>query len=53
MIFRATSSGSGSVVEWRVQFLADNQPDIVVRTRVSTLIKTGLGSLKRRFAGAA
>ena len=24
--------GSGSVAEWRVQFLANNQPDIVVRT---------------------
>jgi Polyketide cyclase / dehydrase and lipid transport/Domain of unknown function (DUF4331) len=45
--------GSGSVVEWRVQFLADSRPDIVVRTRVSTLIKTGLGSLTPIFAGAA
>jgi hypothetical protein len=45
--------GSGSVAEWRVEFLANNQPDIVVRTMVSTLVKTGLGSLKPRFAGAA
>jgi hypothetical protein len=45
--------GNGSVVEWRVQFLANNLPDIAVRTRVSTLVKTGLGSLKPRFAGAA
>ena len=45
--------GSGSVVEWRVQFLANNQPDIAVRTMVSTLLKTGLGSLKPRFGGAA
>jgi hypothetical protein len=36
-----------------VQFLANNQPDIVVRTMVSTLLKTGLGSLKSRFAAAA
>jgi hypothetical protein len=42
--------GNGSVAEWRVEFLANNQPDIVVRTMVSTLIKTGLGSLKPRFA---
>jgi hypothetical protein len=42
--------GSGSVAEWRVEFLANNQPDIVVRTMVSNLIKTGLGSLKPRFA---
>jgi hypothetical protein len=36
-----------------VDFLADKQPDIVVRTTVSTLIETGLGSLKHRFAAAA
>ena len=45
--------GGGCVVVWRVQFLANNQPDIVVRTMVSTLVKTGLGSLKSRFAAAA
>jgi Polyketide cyclase / dehydrase and lipid transport/Domain of unknown function (DUF4331) len=45
--------GTGCVAEWRVEFLADNQPDIVVRTRVSTLVKTGLGSLNRRFGVAA
>ena len=45
--------GSGCLVEWSVQFLANNQPDIAVRTRVSTLVKTGLGSLKHRFAAAA
>ena len=44
--------GSGCTAYWRVQYLADNQPDIVVRTTVSTLLKTGLGSLKLRFAGA-
>jgi hypothetical protein len=45
--------GAGSVVDWRVQFLAENQPDVIVRTKVSTLVNTGLGSLKLRFAGAA
>jgi hypothetical protein len=40
---------SGSVAEWRVDFLANNQPDIVVRTMVSRLVETGLGSLKTRF----
>ena len=44
--------GSGCVADWRVQFLANNQPDIVVRTMVSTLLKTGLGSLKTRFGVA-
>jgi hypothetical protein len=43
---------SGSVAEWRVDFLANNQPDIVVRTMVSALINTGLGSLKARFGVA-
>ena len=45
--------GSGCVADWRVQFLANNQPDIAVRTRVTTLVKTGLGSLRHRFAAAA
>ncbi len=45
--------GKGCVAHWRVDFLANNQPDIVVRTMVSTLIRTGLGSLKPRFAAAA
>jgi hypothetical protein len=40
---------SGSVAEWRVDFLANNQPDIAVRTMVSRLVETGLGSLKARF----
>jgi hypothetical protein len=50
-VIEVTPKGSGCIVDWRVQFLADNQPDIVVRTRVSTLLKTGLASLKPRFAG--
>jgi hypothetical protein len=41
--------GTGSTVEWRVQYWADGQPDIVVKTVVSTLLKTGLESLKSRF----
>jgi len=43
--------GAGSSVEWRVQYWADGQPDIVVKTVVSTLLKTGLESLKSRFGG--
>ena len=39
----------GSIATWRVEFLANNQPDIVVRGMVSNLIKTGLRSLKLRF----
>ncbi len=41
--------GTGSSVEWRVQFLADNQPTLVVRTILSTLMKTGFEALKKRF----
>ena len=41
--------GGGSTVEWRAQFLANNQPDLVVKLMVSTLLKTGLESLKPRF----
>jgi hypothetical protein len=40
---------NGSVAGWRVDFLANNQPDIAVRRMVSRLIETGLGSLKTRF----
>jgi hypothetical protein len=42
-------TANGSVAEWRVDFLANNQPDIIVRTLVSKLVETGLGSLKTRF----
>src|SRR6185295_10978968 len=52
-LLQVSPKGNGSVVEWQVQFLADNLPDIAVRTRVATLVKTGLGSLTVRFAGAA
>ena len=42
-------NGRGSIVDWRVQFLASNQPDIVVKDRVSRLVKAGFESLKTRF----
>jgi hypothetical protein len=44
-----TAKGRGSVAEWRVQYLANGQPDIVVKTIVSALQKTGLDSLTTRF----
>jgi hypothetical protein len=40
---------NGSVAEWQVDFLANNKPDLTVRTMVSRLVRTGLGSLKTRF----
>jgi hypothetical protein len=42
-------SGAGSSVEWRAQYLPKGQGDVVVRMIVSTLLKTGLESLKSRF----
>ena len=44
--------GSGSSVEWRVQYRADNQPTVAVKTVVTTLLKTGLASLKPRFGAS-
>jgi hypothetical protein len=46
------SKGSSSVVEWNVRYLANNQPDLMVRTIVSTWLKAGLAGLKSRFGGA-
>jgi hypothetical protein len=43
---------SGSSVDWQVQYLADGQPDLVVRTVISTLLKVGLTSLQARFNAA-
>ncbi len=40
---------TGSSIEWRVQYWADGQPDIVVRTIITTLQKKGLESLKARY----
>ena len=45
-------NGSGSSVEWRAQYLGNGQGDLIVRTIVSTLFKTGLESLKARFGAA-
>ena len=42
-------NGAGSSVEWGAQYLPKGQGDVVVRTIVSTLFKTGLESLKSRF----
>jgi hypothetical protein len=47
--FDLKPKGSGSSVEWRVQFLADNQPTLIVKTIVATLMKTGFEALTKRF----
>jgi len=46
-VIKVKPRANGSVAEWRVEFLA--QSDIAVRTMVSRLVETGLGSLKDRF----
>ena len=47
-----TPKGSGCVVDWRAQYLANNRPDGAVRRMVSPLLRTGLDSLKSRFGAA-
>jgi polyketide cyclase/dehydrase/lipid transport protein/uncharacterized protein DUF4331 len=46
-----TPKGDGCIATWRVDFLADSQPDIVVRGMVEGLLKSGLANLKSRFGG--
>jgi hypothetical protein len=48
-VLEVSPKGSGSSVTWRVQFLGDGQPTIIIRTIVATLQKVGLESLKKRF----
>lgn len=52
-VLEVKPKGKGCTVDWRAKFLANNQPDIVVRTIVGTLLKTGLESLKPRFGAVA
>ncbi len=47
--FELKPKGTGSFVEWQVQFLADNQPTLIVKTIVATLMKTGFEALAKRF----
>jgi len=47
-----TAKGSGCVVDWRAQYLANNRPDGAVKRMVLPLFKTGLESLKSRFGAA-
>jgi hypothetical protein len=50
--FQVRPNGAGSTVEWRAQYLGNGPGDLIVRTIVSTLFKTGLESLKPRFGAA-
>jgi hypothetical protein len=51
--FDVKARGSGSSVEWHVQFLADNQPTLIVKTIVASLMKTGFDALGKRFGAAS
>jgi hypothetical protein len=46
------SKGSGSVVDWRTEFLASKLPDGAVKRTIMPLFKAGLESLKSRFGAA-
>jgi len=48
-VLEIVPKGKDSSVTWRVQYLSDGQPTIIIRTIVSTLQKVGLESLKKRF----
>ena len=48
-LLEVTPKGGECTVTWRVQFLSDGQPTLIIRTIVSTLQKVGLESLKKRF----
>ncbi|HTN49994.1 MAG TPA: SRPBCC family protein, partial [Burkholderiaceae bacterium] len=48
-VLEAAPKDNGSAVTWRVQFLSDGQPTLMIRTIVATLQKVGLESLKKRF----
>jgi hypothetical protein len=49
-ILEVAPKGNACSVTWRVQYLSDGQPTIIIRTIVATLQKVGLESLKKRFA---
>ena len=51
-VLEVKSAGSGCACAWRMEYLADKLPDIVVKDRVSTLMKAGLNSLQQRFGAA-
>jgi hypothetical protein len=51
-VLEVKPSGSGSVVDWRVEFVAKSQTDRAAKVLVSTLLNAGLESLKSRFGVA-
>jgi hypothetical protein len=51
-VLETTPKGTGCVVDWHVQFLSSRQTDRAVKAMVSTMLNTGLASLKSRFGVA-
>jgi hypothetical protein len=51
-ILQVKPAAAGSEVEWRVKYLADNQPTLVIKIIHETLMKTGFEALKKRFGAA-
>jgi polyketide cyclase/dehydrase/lipid transport protein/uncharacterized protein DUF4331 len=51
-VIEVKPNGSGSVVDWRTQFVANHQTDRAAKVLVSTLLNTGLETLKSRFGVA-
>ena len=50
--FNVKPRGTGSTVDWRVDYLADNQPTLLVQIILETMMKTGFAALKKRFGTA-
>jgi hypothetical protein len=48
-VLEVAPKGGDCSVTWRVQYLSDGQPTLIIRTIVATLQKVGLESLKKRF----
>ena len=51
-VLEVKPNGGGSVVDWRAQFLSNHQTDRAAKSMVSTLLNSGLDSLKTRFGVA-
>lgn len=52
-VIQVEPRAGGCIASWRVDYLADDKPDIAVRAQVTGLISSGLGRLKSRFGAAA
>jgi len=51
-VFQVKPAAAGCEVEWRVKYLADNQPTLIIKIILETLMKTGFAALKKRFGTA-